>query len=502
MARLDDATLFRPDPKLQHASGVRSGGANGGTPGGGLRREDEDESSIAIRQRLVEAARAAMRRKALSLVVAMVCAALTVLAAIFTPRSYEVDARVLVQRTQVITGGQGQQLTPEEMRNLAKEYEEQVLAHDNILAIVQQTSLVARWDEMRQPHRRLIDKLNRKFGKAPPSDDEKFEALTANLRQRLKVWVDGATVTIKLEWSEPESARDIVDAAVKNFLDARFQSEVGVIPERLKILEAGVAQAHRDLESSAAELGRQQRGINPRERLTPVVPALPQGVRNEDPTELGTKARLDAVRQQINALQEGKGRREAELTQEIAQKRHVLAEAHPEMIALKQALEAARSESPMLARLRAEERELLAELASKPKGHEPKTFGAKVVAPPAPVAEPLIPFGATKSVQDAQVLFDTVSRKYSELATQLETARIEMKTAEAAFKNRYKVVHPPEVPMGPKRPVGLIATLLGIVGTLLAVFFAAALADRLSGVFYEPRDVRDRLGLPVFATFS
>ena len=35
-----------------------------------------------------------------------------------------------------------------------------------------------------------------------------------------------------------------------------------------------------------------------------------------------------------------------------------------------------------------------------------------------------------------------------------------------------------------------------------AVLMVAALADRFSGTFYEPRDVRDRLGLPVFATFS
>jgi uncharacterized protein involved in exopolysaccharide biosynthesis len=501
MARLDEATLFRPDPKMQPAAGGRSGAPAGASSGGGFRNEDDEGPNIAIRQRLAEAARAAFRRKALSLVVIMFCAAVTVLSAIFAPRNYEVDARVLVQRTQAITGGQGQPLSPEEMRNLAKEYEEQVLAHDNILAIVQQTSLVARWEEMRQPHRRFIDKLRRKLGKAPASDDEKFEALTVNLKQRLKVWVDGATVTIKLEWSEPESAREIVDAAVKNFLEARFQSEVGVIPERLKILEAVVAQAHRDLEASATELVRQQRGANPRERVNVAVPVLPQGVRAEDPSELGAKARLEGVRQQIAAIQDGKSQREANLVQEIAQKRHVLAEAHPEMIALKQALEAARAESPQLVRLRAEERELLAELASKPKGADARAGAHKVPPAPAPVVEPPV-VGSTKSVQDAQVLFDTVSRKYSELTTQLEAARIEMKTAEAAFKNRYKVVHPPEVPTGPKRPIGLLATLLGLLGTFVAVLFAAALADRLSGIFYEPRDVRDRLGLPVFATFS
>src|SRR5262249_413421 len=156
--------------------------------------------------------------------------------AIFAPRNYEVEARVLVQRTSALTGGQQQSyISPEEMRNTAKEYEEQVMAHDNVIAIVRQKNLVARWDEMRQPHRGLTDTINRKLGKPLPTDDEKFEALVTNIQHRMKVWVDATTVTVKLEWSEPEAARDIVDAAVKNFLEARFQSEVGVIPERFKI---------------------------------------------------------------------------------------------------------------------------------------------------------------------------------------------------------------------------------------------------------------------------
>jgi hypothetical protein len=40
------------------------------------------------------------------------------------------------------------------------------------------------------------------------------------------------------------------------------------------------------------------------------------------------------------------------------------------------------------------------------------------------------------------------------------------------------------------------------MSTIAAVLAVAALADRFSGIFFEPRDVRDRLGLPVFATFS
>lgn len=508
MARIEEATLFRPDPKLQYPGTSRSGGGGGGGGRGGGRGDDEDDGpNIAVKERVAEAARSAKRRKGLSFVVVMICGALTVLGAIFAPRNYEVEARVLVQRTQAITGAQQQMLTAEEMRNTAKEYEEQVMAHDNIIAIVRQKNLVQRWDDMRQPHRRLIDKINRKLGKAPPTDDEKYDALVTNVKSRLKVWVDATTVTVKLEWSEPEAARDIVDAAVKNFLEARFQSEVGVIPERVKILEAGVQQAHKDLEVAAAELVRQQKLANPKERVNIVIPNLPQGVtdrRAEEAADPALKARLDAVRQQIAVLQEAKLRREAELNQELIQKRQTLAEQHPEMIALKQTLEATRADSPQLAKLRAEERELMNEISAKQRAaaNDPKPAPRVVVPTPAPAAVEAPVAGATKSMQDAQVQFDAVTRKYSELVTQLDGARSGLQLEEAAFKNRYKVVHPAELPAGPKRPVGLIAIAIGVLSTIAAVLAVAALADRFSGIFFEPRDVRDRLGLPVFATFS
>ena len=506
MARIEEATLFRPDPKLQYPGASRSGGGGGGGGRGGGRGDDDDDGpNIAIKERIAEAARSAKRRKGLSFVVVMICGALTVLGAIFAPRNYEVEARVLVQRTQAITGGQAQQLTAEEMRNIAKEYEEQVMAHDNIIAIVRQKNLVQRWDDMRQPHRRLIDKINRKLGKAPPTDDEKYDALVTNVKNRLKVWVDATTVTVKLDWSEPEAARDIVDAAVKNFLEARFQSEVGVIPERVKILEAGVQQAHKDLETAAAELVRQQKLANPRERVNIVIPNLPQGVadrRIDEAADPALKARLDTVRQQIAVLQEAKLRREAELNQELIQKRQTLAEGHPEIIALKQTIEATRADPPQLAKLRAEEREIINEISAKQRAaaEASKPVLPRVVTPAPAVEAPVA--GATKSVQDAQVQFDAVTRKYSELVTQLDAARSGLQLEEAAFKNRYKVVHPAELPAGPKRPVGLIAIAIGVLSTIAAVLAVAALADRFSGIFFEPRDVRDRLGLPVFATFS
>lgn len=510
MARIEEATLFRPGQvQIPGRPAPGGGGGGGGGRGGG---DDDDGPQIAIRERVSESARSARRRKGLSFVVVMICGALTVLAAIFAPRTYEVESRVLVQRTAVMGGQQQQQyVSPEEMRNQAKEYEEQVMAHDNIIAIVKQKNLVARWEEMRQPHRRLIDKVNHKLGKPPPSDDEKFEALVAMIQSRMKVWVDATTVTVKLDWSHPETARDIVDAAVKNFLDARYQSEVGVIPARLAIQQTFVTQAHKDLENAALTLVQMQKAKDPDKKVNLFIPTLPQGVKNEPPPDAdpALKAKLENVRGQIATLQDAKIRRVAELNQQLIEKRQTLAEGHPDIVALKQTIAATEQDPPQLAALRAQEKQILDEIAAKQREQVAARAAEKpaprAVAPspaPAPAPAPPTPATAPKNVQDAQVQFDTVSAKYQELVKTLQALQLEMQTAEAAYKNRYRVTQPAEVPAGPKRPVAVIAIAIGILATIFAVLLVAALADRFSGIFFEPRDVRDRLGLPVFATFS
>lgn len=513
MARIEEATLFRPDPKLQYPGRPGGGGGTGGGNQGRGGGDDDDGPNLAIRERIAEAARAARRRKGLSFVVTMIFGALTVLAAIFAPRSYSVESRVLVLRTAALTGQQQQQwVSPEEQKGLMREYEEQVMARDNIINIVKQKNLVERWDAMRQPHRRLIDKLNAKMGKAAPSDDQKFEALVAMIEQRMKVWVDGTTVTVRLDWSEPESAKDIVEGAVKNFLDARFESDVAGIPTRLKIQESFVAQAHKDLEATASELVRLTKANDPNKRLATLVPALPQGVREpaQPPADAdpALKAKLENIRNQIGILQNAKLQRVAELNQQLIEKRQTLAEGHPEVIALKQTLAATEQDPPQLASLKQQEKAVLDEMSAKQaaaaKPADPKPTPRFTVPTPAVPTEKPVELAATapKSVQDAQVQFDAVSNKYQELVKKLQELQLEMQTAEAAYKTRYRVVHPAEVPTAPRKPVGLIATALGILATIAAVLVVAAFADRASGLFFEPREVRDRLGLPVFATFT
>ena len=65
---------------------------------------------------------------------------------------------------------------------------------------------------------------------------------------------------IAIEWSEPEAARDIVDAAVKNFQDSRYGIEVGVLPEKVKILDANMQRSRGEFDRAFQDL---QNRMNP-----------------------------------------------------------------------------------------------------------------------------------------------------------------------------------------------------------------------------------------------
>jgi uncharacterized protein involved in exopolysaccharide biosynthesis len=87
--------------------------------------------------------------------------------------------------------------------------------------------------------------------------------------------------------------------------------------------------------------------------------------------------------------------------------------------------------------------------------------------------------------------------KYDTLLDRLNSARIELDTARAAFKYRYSIVRPPQLPkraLKPKVPVVLGGAVLG--ATVLALI-AAVLADLRSGRILETWQVERTLGLEV-----
>jgi hypothetical protein len=94
-----------------------------------------------------------------------------------------------------------------------------------------------------------------------------------------------------------------------------------------------------------------------------------------------------------------------------------------------------------------------------------------------------------------KVAFDN----YDDLERRLDAARIELDTAQAAFKYRYRVIQPvvvPEKPVSPK-PALLLATGAGL-GFLLGLFVALGL-DLRGEVIQSAWQLEQRLKIPVLA---
>jgi len=496
MKRQQESTLFRPaDAKTNYASGRRQS-MRPGAPG-----QDNEEPTITLTDRFSEALRAAGRRKFLALVVLIVGIALTVVASLYAPKSYECASRILVSRTAAsLNAGGGFPATADEKKDMAREFEEQIRARENLEAIVKQTQLVERWEEMRQPYQKILDDLRVKMGRPALTDEMKFDVLVKTLDAKLKVTVDATTVMLELDWPHPETAKEIVAAAIKNFTDTRYSIEIGMLPERLKIYEADAARAKAEVVSAVKDLSERE------EKKSQVTPGGGATVRRTFvPAPPGTDPalarKLEQIRGEIEEIKAGRDKRLAELNYQLTEMQQTYAAGHPQVIALKATIESTKADPPKLVALKEQESKVLADIDAA-KGAAPAPQVKHDVAPaPAASDAPVAPTGP-KSLADVNAQFETANRKYEAAMTKMETLRIEIQTAEAEFKHRYKVTHPAEVPANPKRPSGLIAAVVGALCTILAALGACVLADRFSGIFYEPRDVRDRLELPVLATLK
>ncbi len=502
---MNDGTLFRPDQGS--GGGARGGGGGGGRRGGGGGRgptnSDDDEIQVTLKDRFFEATRSARRRMGLTVVLLLIGLAATIIAAILAPRSYESEAEVLVARTQIIQGGNAFSPTGDERKDIAKEFEAQIYSRDNLASIVKQAELVERWDAMRQPHRRMIDKLNTIMGQPKFTDEQKTNTLIQTIEAKLKVNIDTTTVHLSIEWSEPEAARDIIQAALKNFQDSRYGIEVGVFPEKVKILDSNMQRARGDFDKAFQEL---------QNRLAPTTSATqkktiyvqrpgqpPVAVAAGDSAAARQLADVDG---KIQAAEEQKRQRVNDLNQKLSEMSQTYAAGHPDIIALKQNIANTQQDSLELTALRQQQKDLRAQVAAATSaaGGGAETPGQRMAVQVAVGPDPAN--ALPKSSDDVRAQFDAAQRKYEAMMVQLEAARNEQQLAEAAFKHKYSVTHPPEASAKPKRPVGAIASLIGAIATILLALAVASLADRLSGIFFEPRDVRDRLGLPVFATMK
>jgi len=508
MAR--EETLFHPIPQARKAGG--------GPAGPALRMEvDLDEERESLLETVTFAARAARRRKGLTFLVLALGLAMTLVAEYLAPRTYEVEARVLVLRSGMAVAimGNNNGITPDEKRD-AKEYEEQVKARSNIEAIVRDAKLVDHWDQNLTPIRRMIDEFGPSLGRPVLSEEAKFDTLVAVLEKQLKVNIDTSTVILSVAWPDPKLAHDIVHAAVEKFTAARYATEVGVIPQSITILENTAIKARAELDRRSSILNDVGHpGTAPAAAPSTGDPhdtiEMPEAPHAADTTHAApgkpdpaVVARIAEIKAQVATIVAQRDQRLAQLNGQLSDMSTTYASAHPAVVALKATIDATRQDSPALVELRKEQSTLEAQAKA--------TVEQPASAAPAPEAEAPTKKGArahgggptgafsTRTAEqrgEVQDRFESALRRLDNLNEKIDAAKILESNAKVDFNYRYQVVHPADFPTGPKSPVTLLVGVGGALLTMLLILLAAALTDLASGIFYEPRRVRDRLKLPV-----
>ncbi len=396
------------------------------------------------------------------------------------PKTYEVEARLLTQRNAVLAvRADSTQVEP------TRAAAETIIQRDNLYALMQQTELLQEWFKHRAPILRAKDSLLRVLHRAP-SEKELAQGLALLLEKNLTVWTTQAgAVTIRLHWPDPVMAYRLVDAAQQNFLEKRHVLEVSTIVEQISILEGHQEKLKADIDAQVAELQR-LREHSAAKGIRPAPPPAP--ARLVDPEALNLRVMLNAKRRAIADLEEFWRRHMVELQTKLAEQRAIYSETHPIVLDLQRSIESFRRDSPQLTTLRQEEAELRGRLSAY--SDDPQTDSGGPSIPPELFRDP----GTEDApVEYARAQLRYAVQQYAAMRERINTARIDLDTARAAFKYRYAVVAPPQVPRGPITPKAPLVIVAAAVAGLFLALLATTAADVRAGVVLERWQVEDLL---------
>jgi uncharacterized protein involved in exopolysaccharide biosynthesis len=388
---------------------------------------------------------------------------------------YRAEARVLAQRQQGTLSGVGYQDVP-----TASAWDV-IHGRENLVAIVRSTNLLAAAPP--SSGKRALPKSLLGFvrGRATRTDEDPVDTLVDILDKRLKVTADEGTVSIELDWPDPQQAYDIVHAALQNFLEVRYLREVKAFDDVISVLR-GRAAVLRDELAAAIDASRA--------RTPRPVAAAPARVRQASEEAVRLQSLLEAKQRAIQDVEDLRRRRLAELQAQLDQARNTLSDAHPTVIGLRKDIEAAGRESPQIEALREEERRLRKELADR-LAHEgvSSSASAAALAPPPPV-EPSSRNGEDQRVTQARV-------QYEQMLSRVNAAQVELDAARSGFKYRYSVVWPPRLPREPVSPNPKKILPLGFFASLVLAIAAAVAPDVWAGRIVSRWQVDRVLQLPV-----
>ena len=288
--------------------------------------------------------RFAWRRKWTAVTVFGACLGVLTMYYVWKTPTYRAEARILAQRQQALPSI-GRQQTDDLPSRSASEL---IHRRENLIALIREADLVPPPGTAPAPTsfvERLKGALSNLGGDSGDADDP-VDALVQRLDKALLVTTAEGTITISIDWPNPQQAYRLVDGALQNFLEARHLQEVTAIDEVISLLQGRAAalrdQLDRVIEETRRQAGRDA-GVQGR---TATLPAQP----SEEVARL--RSMLDAKDRAIADVEEFRRRRLADLQAQLDAQRAIYSDAHPSIIILGQDIAALSRESPQITILR------------------------------------------------------------------------------------------------------------------------------------------------------
>jgi uncharacterized protein involved in exopolysaccharide biosynthesis len=458
----------------------------------------EESSDLFELKRLQEYAgfvlRSPLRHKGLAVAAFLAVVALGVAALLTVPKKWEVRATLLAQRS-ALMGTLSNPGMNREWDAPTRAAREMLVRRDNLVALCNQTHLLERYLATRAPAVRFRDWIVEKVTGRERDKKKLLEGLVDTLDDRLWVQVSQeGTVTIGFVWADRDIAFELVQAAIQTFIEERYATEIKMVGETIAILEGHDAQVQKDIAATIGQLEEKMRALRIRTPTRIAAEPRPPAPQDEEVARLETT--LLARRRALADLEEFRRQRLAELQSQLAQQVGVYAPEHPLVVSTRRAIESVSGPSPQVETLRLEVGDLERQVARRGGRSDAGSAAALMRGEWAQMARMRLEAEDPRVEYERRQL-ELLLRQHSNLIDRIDAARIEMDTAQAAFKYRYSVVTPPQLPRGPVKPYGLLFIGGGIAGGIALALFLATAADIRSGRILERWQVEQQLGLTV-----
>jgi hypothetical protein len=480
--------------------------------------------------------RSVRRHKMLAASMFLGVAILAALVAVLFPRTYHVEVKLLAQRNAVMTAlSNPGRAVPWDADAPTRAAAETVLRRDNLIDLIAKTDLINEWDRRRPAILRFKDWVVAKATGYDLTGEDKLEALVYRLETYMIVEagpIGDGTVTIQLYWPDAEMAYRIVERARQAFLDARQAAETSAISESISILENYSQTLHDKVNRTLNEMTRAGarsgplepvRATAPRPRRTaPLAPAFDPLALPAVTADAGVAPNPEVMRvanqlrDKQDELTKIETHRQTELsaaTARLGALKTVYTASHPSVQNEQQKVDSFTAESPQVAGLKKQVEDLEAryealatadaERMEKENAKlRPFTPTVRAAAPidRDPVDEPLPTPRVNPAAEYANLTFRTELSQLQSILERTDGARIELAVSEAAFKYRYTVIKPAQVPREPESPNLRLMVMIGLMAAFALAVAGAVAKDLISNRIVEAWQVERQLGLPILGS--